>query len=86
VFNTLASQPGSYNDDDRTLANAMADAWVRFAKTGNPNGGSLPAWPQFDATNDAYLEFGDTVHLGTAYRNAALDFVGQEQAKAKLTP
>jgi carboxylesterase type B len=86
VFNTLATQPGSYNDDDCRLAETMADAWVRFAKTGNPNGGSLPAWPRFDAAHDVYLEFGDTVHAGSAYRNAALDFTGKQQAKAQALP
>jgi para-nitrobenzyl esterase len=86
VFNTLASQPGTYDDADRALANTMADAWVRFAKTGNPNGGALPAWPRFDASADAYLEFGDTVHVGSGYRNAALDFIGEEQARPTSAP
>jgi para-nitrobenzyl esterase len=25
----------------------MSDAWVRFAATGDPNGGSLPHWPRY---------------------------------------
>ena len=82
VFNTLATQPGHYDGADRRLADTMADAWVRFAKTGNPNGGALPNWPRFDAGHEVYLEFGDTVRTGTAYRDAALDFTDQEQLKA----
>ena len=37
-----------YTADDRALSNTMMDYWTHFAKTGNPNGGSLPPWPQFD--------------------------------------
>jgi hypothetical protein len=34
---------------------------VQFAKTGNPNGPGLPAWPRYQAAGDQYLEFGDKV-------------------------
>jgi para-nitrobenzyl esterase len=29
----------------------MADALVAFVRTGDPNGGDLPEWPAFTATN-----------------------------------
>lgn len=30
------------------LATAMHDTWAAFVKTGEPNGGGLPAWPRYD--------------------------------------
>ncbi|MET0543765.1 MAG: LysR family transcriptional regulator, partial [Variovorax sp.] len=35
---------------------------ARFVKTGNPNGGTLPAWPRHDAARQQYLEFGKEIH------------------------
>lgn len=34
--------------DARQLAGQMADAFIRLARTGDPNGGDLPAWPRYD--------------------------------------
>lgn len=30
------------------LSDAIQDAWVAFARSGNPNTGDLPAWPSYD--------------------------------------
>lgn len=41
------------------LATDLAGAWVRFAHTGNPNGGSLPQWPTYETTQRQTLVLGD---------------------------
>jgi para-nitrobenzyl esterase len=44
----------------RQLAADLGGAWLRFAATGNPNGGSLPAWPTYHPTTRQTLVLGDT--------------------------
>lgn len=39
------------------LAHRMSDAWVRFARSGDPNGPGLPRWPAFDARQAPTLIF-----------------------------
>jgi para-nitrobenzyl esterase len=53
----------------------MQDAWVRFAATGDPNGGDLPAWPAYEAAADRHLEFGDAVRQGARWRRPQMDFL-----------
>jgi para-nitrobenzyl esterase len=42
------------------IADDLAGAWVRFAHTGNPNGGSLPVWPTYRPADRQTLVVGDT--------------------------
>jgi para-nitrobenzyl esterase len=44
-------------EDARTLAGKMCDAWIQFAKTGNPNHPKLPHWPAFSAATVATMLF-----------------------------
>jgi para-nitrobenzyl esterase len=50
VFDQLALEPRAWTADDRVMAARMIGYWTNFAKTGNPNGAGLPAWPAFDGT------------------------------------
>jgi para-nitrobenzyl esterase len=62
----------SYDEHDAALSRAMSAAWVRFAKTGDPNGPGLAKWPAYGA-NGGYLEFGDRINAGTGLRKKRLD-------------
>ncbi len=43
---------------DNTLSKAIIGYWVRFAKTGNPNGPGLPPWPVYNSETDICQELG----------------------------
>ena len=41
--------------DAMALADKVSDAWIAFARTGNPNTGKLPHWPVFNAKDRATM-------------------------------
>jgi len=41
------------------LSEKMMDAWISFAKSGNPNHGNLPDWPAYDADTRETMIFGE---------------------------
>ncbi len=52
--------PGAATGDGpaaRAVSATMADAFVRFAATGDPNGGTMPAWPRFTVPERATMVF-----------------------------
>jgi para-nitrobenzyl esterase len=48
------------------LAHKMSDAWVQFARTGNPNGAGLPNWPAFTAERAPTMVFDSRCELQNA--------------------
>jgi carboxylesterase type B len=42
---------------DFRMGETMQGYWTNFAKTGNPNGASLPNWPAFDGASQSAMEF-----------------------------
>ena len=51
------------------------NAWVRFAATGDPNGGNLSTWQRCDAARDNYFELGDELKAGSAWRASQMAFL-----------
>jgi para-nitrobenzyl esterase len=48
VFDTLETAPLTGDSPTRhALADRMSRAWIAFARTGNPNHGGIPQWPEY---------------------------------------
>ncbi len=78
VFNTLQPQrfvrgaPEAAPDArDHQLAEQMSSYWTNFARTGNPNGPGLPAWPRYEDTNAQVMVFGPTMTAASTESGAA---------------
>ncbi len=55
VFDTSEPILG-YSDEDKLLTAQMVSYWTNFAKSGNPNGESVPNWPQYGGANWLAME------------------------------
>lgn len=64
-----------WDAEDLKVSKLMGDYWVRFARTGNPNGGRAVQWPAVTTPPTAYL------HIDAKPRAARLAPV-EEKAKA----
>jgi para-nitrobenzyl esterase len=66
---------------DSTLADAMSDYWVAFARSADPNGppsaGRWPRWPAYDPLSDTYLELGPEIVAKQGLKRATYDSLDQ---------
>jgi para-nitrobenzyl esterase len=60
---------------DKDLENIISTYWVNFAKTGNPNGGTLPEWKSYDKHLGNIMLLGDKVEVKTAFLKKEFDFL-----------
>ncbi|MGE5199367.1 MAG: carboxylesterase/lipase family protein [Rhodospirillaceae bacterium] len=76
VFGTLSSgRGGAPTPEDLEVSRMAQSYWVNFARTGDPNGAGLPAWPRHDPKKDLIFEFrpDGTAGAGPDSRKARLD-------------
>ncbi|MEJ1097064.1 MULTISPECIES: carboxylesterase family protein [unclassified Pseudoxanthomonas] len=72
VFDQLDQDPRVWSSDDRQLAREIVGYWTSFAKTGDPNGEGLVAWPAFDGNKANVKRLGTTAEIRE--RGALPDF------------
>ena len=86
VFDNTSGDASQFDEIDRTVSGAMAAAWVRFAKTGNPNGGGLPQWPPYRSPDYRLLDFGDAVAVGSNARSPQIEFFQRAFETMRMKP
>ena len=55
---------GPWNDDQREIGRKVAAYWTQFASSGNPNGGGLPDWPEYDMQAEPVMYLGQIFAAG----------------------
>jgi para-nitrobenzyl esterase len=55
----------------------MSQAWLHFAKTGNPNHSGLPKWEPYNETNGATMFFDNECTIQNHHDAAFLKITGQ---------
>jgi para-nitrobenzyl esterase len=67
---------GNFGEIDFKLSDLIESYWTNFARTGNPNGGTLPEWPRFDQTQSfiAFTQDGKVV-ANSALRRQQCDLL-----------
>ena len=58
VFDNLYATNRPWTAEDHAIADRMSSYWVNFIKTGNPNGGGLPAWRTFSPGSPTVMQLG----------------------------
>jgi para-nitrobenzyl esterase len=60
MFDNVAAAPhltGPETDETRALAQAMAETWIAFARTGDPNNAAIPDWRPYNLTTRPMMLF-----------------------------
>ena len=73
VFGNVGLVGLDWTEWDHELSNAISQYWVNFARTGDPNGAGLPAWPRYEQATGQSLEFGSEIRVLSDVRGDKLD-------------
>jgi para-nitrobenzyl esterase len=65
VFDNIArcAEMTGGTNEAKILAKKMSQAWINFAKTGNPSHKGLPTWPAFNSKTTATMHFNNTCEV-----------------------
>ena len=73
VFGNTGLVGLDWTDWDHEMSRVITRYWTNFARTGDPNGEGLPAWPRYERATDRSMEFGAEVRVVEGVRKAKLD-------------
>jgi para-nitrobenzyl esterase len=74
TFDHVTAPSDDFESQDKSLSEAIAGAWVAFAKAGNPNGPGLPEWPRYQQPQYRYLNYSDTISIEAGFRESQIEF------------
>ena len=83
VFGTL---PAGSDPAEVALSERIGDAWVAFARTGDPNGAGRPHWPAADEQGEPALRLDIGHELVDGWRVEQLDFLDRFLAGRDTAP
>ena len=63
TFGQLGGFGGTPNPSDEALSRMVMQYWINFIKTGDPNGGYLPYWPEYAKDTETVMNFRDGAYL-----------------------
>ena len=61
--------------EDIALSEQIIDYWIRFAQTGDPNGGRAPVWPRYALPEEKYLILNHPIRHDEGFKNKQCDFM-----------
>jgi len=73
VFQTLDRTKPDITQSDLQISDAITTYWVNFAKRGDPNGASVPTWPQFTENDRQVMYFNNKPYPGPVPSASALE-------------
>ena len=79
VFNNAdihASMTGG-GKDALELADRMSQAWINFARTGDPNTKDLPQWPVYNCSEGAVMIFNNDCEVKYNHDKELINFIRQ---------
>ena len=79
VFNNAdlhASMTGG-GEEAVALADKMSQAWINFARTGNPNTEDLPQWPEYNPEEGAMMIFDNNCEIKYNHDKELMEFIRQ---------
>ncbi|MFT3927464.1 MAG: carboxylesterase family protein [Myxococcales bacterium] len=69
------------NPPTPSVVHTVQTYWTTFARTLDPNDGTQPTWPSYDADNDSHMILTDPTITGTALSSDDCDFWDQHYAQ-----